>query len=509
MRDAEILANAGDAIVSADASRRIVQWNRKAELLFGYTRDEVVGRPLETLMPERYRPDHVGQVAAFAHEPVGARWMDHARTFGLRKNGEEFPVGVMISRIVVDGESIFTACIRDETEKRREDRERRVLADIGAALVSLDLQPGLADTVRVLSEEPGDAAVICLLDPDGALVQVAAGPGEPGDALAEQLIEALPPSRLPDHSLWRAVEAHRTVLRVLPSASLPQPSALFAPLLGPGGLMGVLGLASRERRFRPPDVRLAEEVARRVALFVANDRLHDQERRATALRDEGLGIVAHDLGNWIAAIRLQIQLLRRPGSAPERRERAPVDAIERATALMNRLVDDLLSITLLDASPFEVHPIRVDPGTLLGRVVELHRPGATARGLALQIEVPDGLPPAFADPGRLEQALGNLVNNALNFTPAGRVTLAARVDGPDLIFRVADTGVGIPPEHLPHLFDPFWRGSTDRSSGNGLGLYIAKGIAEAHGGRIWVESHPGEGSTFYLSIPAEEPVTRA
>jgi signal transduction histidine kinase len=132
-----------------------------------------------------------------------------------------------------------------------------------------------------------------------------------------------------------------------------------------------------------------------------------------------------------------------------------------------------------------------------------------AASLELTLEVEEELPDIFADRDRLLQIFENLIGNALKFTERGRISVGAKPKGPEVLFWVADTGSGISSEHLPHLFDRFWQAKEARRRGTGLGLPIVKGLVEAHGGRIWVESTVGRGTSFYFTIPTaasrEEP----
>jgi signal transduction histidine kinase len=143
-----------------------------------------------------------------------------------------------------------------------------------------------------------------------------------------------------------------------------------------------------------------------------------------------------------------------------------------------------------------------DGWLLLSDAIETSRPAAQQRGIALSAEAPAGYC-IRADPGRLLQVIGNLLTNALKFTPAGgRVLLSAKPVAGETVFTVSDSGPGIAPEDMNHLFERFWQARDGDSRGIGLGLTIAKGIVESHGGRIWVDSTPGMGSTFSFSIPA-------
>jgi signal transduction histidine kinase len=134
--------------------------------------------------------------------------------------------------------------------------------------------------------------------------------------------------------------------------------------------------------------------------------------------------------------------------------------------------------------------------------IDMLRPLADAQALALESEIPDDLPNVLADPPRIQQVLSNLVGNAIKFTPrGGRITVRATPDAVEVRLAVIDTGPGIPTDHLPHVFGRFWQARTSDTRGIGLGLAIARGIVEAHRGRIWVESRLGEGSAFYFTVP--------
>lgn len=177
--------------------------------------------------------------------------------------------------------------------------------------------------------------------------------------------------------------------------------------------------------------------------------------------------------------------------------------VEEAT-LLQHIVDDLQQLALADVGRLRLHPEPVDVADLVEQIATVYRAAAEAAELVLAAEV-TGRPHLDADPVRLRQAVGNLLANAVRYTPAGgRVSLRAYTDGDDVLIEVADTGPGIASEHLPHVFDRFWRAEKSRSrqtGGSGLGLAIVRQLAEAHGGAAKVSSEPGEGATFTLKLP--------
>jgi signal transduction histidine kinase len=254
--------------------------------------------------------------------------------------------------------------------------------------------------------------------------------------------------------------------------------------------------------YEPADLQLAEELARRAAVSVENARLYHAARRATQARDDVLVIVAHDLRNPLNTILVQANLLRRHMAEPERHSQKPAEVIERAATRMNRLIEDLLDVTRLEAGRLSVEPARVHAQRVVSEAVEAQRPLATSASLELRLELAADLPEVWADRDRLLQIFENLIGNALKFTkPSGRITVGAAPREGQVLFWVTDTGSGIAAENLPHLFDRFWQAKKGERRGAGLGLPIVKGLIEAHGGRIWVESLPGQGSTFFFTIP--------
>lgn len=222
-----------------------------------------------------------------------------------------------------------------------------------------------------------------------------------------------------------------------------------------------------------------------------------------AARDEFLGTVSHDLRSLLASLSVTATLVSR--HAPEGPDgdtlRRHAGTSQRIVTRMARLVGDLLDVVSIDAGRLTVVREPVEVVTLVRDTLEAFEPLAAAAQITLVAEpVAPGLH-ARLDAGRLLQVLGNLVGNALKFTPPeGRITLAVRAEGHELRFSVTDTGIGIAEELLPHVFERFQQARTDRR-GHGLGLHIAKCIVEAHGGRMWVESRAGAGSTFTFALP--------
>ena len=243
---------------------------------------------------------------------------------------------------------------------------------------------------------------------------------------------------------------------------------------------------------------LNDEVAR--SYDVERQKRHDAELLAHA-REDVLGLVAHDLRNPLNLIITTADLLLEEKIEPAR-QRELLEVAMRSGKQMNRLIEDLLDTVRLQAGKFSLDLEDVTLASILRQASESFRPAAERRGIRFDIIPPgDGIL-VRADPLRVSQLVGNIVGNAIKFTPErGRVTLKAAPDGDRVLIQVADTGPGIPPSDIPHLFDNFWQARNNDHRGVGLGLAIAKGVVEAHGGKIWCESTVGAGSTFSFTLP--------
>lgn len=219
-------------------------------------------------------------------------------------------------------------------------------------------------------------------------------------------------------------------------------------------------------------------------------------------RADVLSVVAHDLRNPLSLIASSASLQLEVDDLPSDRRRKLLELTQRAVRQMNRLIADLLDATRLQAGRLTLDLRDVDARLLVREAGETLRLAAEEKRIELRADPPDQKSIVHADEGRLLQAIGNLVANALKFTATGgRVVLSARPHGVEMVFSVAANGPGIPAEHLDHLFDRFWQARNGDRRGVGLGLAITKGIVEAHGGRVWVESAVGMGSTFSFALP--------
>lgn len=494
-----ILEVAADAVITIDESQVIVHFNRGAEQIFGYDRSEVLGRSLSLLLPARFRAAHPGYIASFGQSAETARLMGHRReVFGLRKDGTEFPAEASILKLDAhDGRRLYTAVVRDVTDRKRMDQQQRFLSEVSAALSgSLDYDATLESVARLPVPTLADACVLDVLDESGKLRRFIHGRPETAELDTELMTE-----------LMTELETEHVTDLVTESAMRERAirTLLTVPLNARGqpiGVLTLLGLAAA-RRYDSSDVVVAENFAARAALAISNARLYRAAQRATRARDEVLGVVSHDLRNPLSAIAMCSRVLTDtpPASDADRRELART--IHDSTTWMSRMIQDLLDVSAVDAGVLSVVCRGEEVEPIVSRAADLFTRTAADRAVQMTVDVESSLPRVQADAERLVQAVANLIGNAVKFTPAGgSVGISARARGGDVEIVVEDTGRGIAESDLPHIFDRYWH-SRGAAAGTGLGLAIARGIVEAHHGKIEVTSSAGVGSRFSILLRHE------
>lgn len=402
------------------------------------------------------------------------------------------------------------------------DRAATLLARAGRVLAgSLDVAETLRNVADLSVPQLADWCVVDLPGEDGRPRHVQAVAVDPARTAAlRDLLDRFPRWDGPranavaevlaagrSHRLAHATEpadgaqdeGQAALLRVLGPCS-----TLVVPLTADAAVVGALTLArTGRRRFSLADLAAAEELGALAGLAVRNATLYAQAQRAARMRDEVLGVVAHDLRNPLMAISMYAHVLQEAGLPAKHAEW--VDVVLRNTERMNALIQDLVDVSALEAGRLRVQPAPCAVGPLLAEAVQLLEPQAKAAGVVLRRGAGREPPAVLADRDRVLQVLSNLLGNAVKFTPAGgRVELAVEARGAEVAFTVRDQGPGIAADDLPRVFDRFWQGAGMRRGGAGLGLAIARGIVESHGGRIWAQSVPGAGSTFSFTLPVSE-----
>jgi PAS domain S-box-containing protein len=474
-----------DATVVADRLGRIVLVNAQTAALFGYEPEELVGAPVEMLIPERYRGAHPGHRNRYHQDPrprpMGAGGVE---LFGLRKDGSEFPAEISLSPLETEDGVFAVTAIRDVTARKRVESKFRALLEA-------------APDAMVIADARGRIALVN--------AQAERLFGYSREEMLGQLIEALIPARFRGGHRGHRAGYFRD----------PRPRAM-----GAAGLE-LLGLRKDGTEF-PVEISLSpleteEGTLAMTAIRDVTDRKRAEEERArlharleTLLADQNRFFtnVSHELRTPLALVLGPAEklLATEPGSAA----RADLEVIARNARTVLRHVNDLLDVSKIEAGRMAVDLAWVDASRLV-RLAAAHFEGLAAeRHVTLELDVPDSLPRAL-DAAKFQRILLNLLSNAFKFTPpGGRVRCSARaasgIGEPEggLVLEMADSGPGVAPEHRDAVFLRFRQLDATRHGGTGLGLAIAKEFSELHGGSISVTDAPEGGALFRLVLPRQE-----
>jgi signal transduction histidine kinase len=398
----------------------------------------------------------------------------------------------------------------------REERRAAFVAGAGQELTSsLDYDQTVLRFARLIVSNIAEVCVIDIAEATGALRRVA---GAHRDRARESIItrrvgtviEEVPEAivRVMKEREVRIIGAASQLIDYLDGELAGTPRSLMViPLVSRGETLGVVVMVAPEGSvFTRDDATLTAELARHGSLAVDNARLYLESQQAVRAREEVLAIVSHDLRNPLNAIMLAAQLLQTSAGIPAE-DREQIDAIDVSARRMRALIEDLLDVTRLEGNkqlPIEPKPVEVE--SLFRECYEIFKAQAASSEISLHYGIGEGVPRVWADRNRVMQVLSNLIGNAMKFTPkGGSVSYRAdRYDGSQVLFSVSDSGHGIPPENLENIFSPYWQAKRTARLGAGLGLPIAKGIVESHGGRIWVESEQEVGTKFFFTLPIAE-----
>ncbi len=438
-------------------------------------------------------------VRSFLGVPIRYEGQSRGNLYFVNKQGAaEFSADDQaMAEMLADRVAMATEVVRLRQVEQRERSRYQFLARAAPLLTESleDYQGTLQAIARVVVPALADVCAIDLVDEqDGGVREVAIHGADP--SRQEALLQLLGKFRRVPDDILLAIETKRPLRREL---------GIVAPMILRGRVIGVLRLAMAEsgRRYSDDDIPLAAEVARMAALAVNQATLYASARTAIEARDNLLAFIAHDVRNYLSTIRMAGELMSQAGPQGERRKgRRQLEAIKRAAVRMEHLIEGLRDASMIETGQFAVQKEPQEPAALAEEALRALEPQAEAASVRLALRVQDHPPRAHCDAGRVLQVLANLLGNALRFTPAGgevSITVKPAADG--VCISVSDTGCGIREEQLPHVFERHWRARPATRGSTGLGLFIAKGIVETHGGRIWVESKVGVGTTFSFTLP--------
>ncbi len=554
--------SASDAIISADSLGNIVYWNRAAESVFGYAVDEVLGRPLDFIMPERYRDAHHEGMAR-TNSGGESRVIGHTvELHGLRKDGAEFPLELSLSTWTIDGSVFYTGIIRDITERKQVERELHLMQTIALAVSTGDdlndaLYVGLKTVCDSTGWDYGEAWLPSETEDGTLLVRSPAyyvrDPAVQHFATMSARFSFRPGEGLPGRA-WQTCNAewvpdvtganwHRLIARASLAQEVGLKAAVAIPVLDREEVVAVivfymrgareqdtrlvklvtavaaeLGLLIRRKQAEDEVRRLNEELESRVRertaeLESANQHLQaeiEERKRLEAQKDEFISVASHELRTPLTAIKGYTQLaLKAAGARADEHLLSHLAIVDEKTDYLTRLVNAMLEVSGVESSSLQLKLTSFDLCQLVREVVGSRT--RSAYDFEFEVELPARPVIVEADKERIEQVLITLVENAVRYSArlAGserRVEVVVTAGAGEVATSVRDYGVGIPASQLGQVFNRFFRGANVKSArypypGLGLGLYVANGIVARHGGRMWVESTEGVGSTFSFALP--------
>ncbi len=530
---ATIVSRSLDGIITTNEWDLIELFNPAAEAIFGYRGEEVLGKPLTLLMPERYHEAYREGIKR-ASSKVESRIIGKTLELrGRRKDGNDFPLELSLAAWKVGRDARYACVIRDITERKLADKSERrhleqlrILNEIGQAVNStLDLQAVLNLLLSKIDETLPYAATTLRLhnQQTGSLEPVIARNLDEEQCKRSSEVY----KSIAMRGLSKAVFDSGAPLKVLNVQTDPrtvQPelfrkqglvSFLGQPLIADGAVLGVLGVYTKEPHdFTDEEVKFFSTLVAQVAVAIRNAQLYGQIRqqateleKANRLQADFTAMIVHDVRSPLMNIMSIASVLEDGvfGEMTAEQKKWAGKIIINSSNLAN-LVSDILDLSKLEAGHIKLVKERFDFGEFARSSLEDYLPRVKEKRISLSLNFDSDVGRIDADPRRLNQVLGNLVSNAIKFTPAGgAIEVGARREGSKGVeMRVKDSGVGIPPDEIGGLFRKYCQVSSAKATGEtgtGLGLVICKMIAEAHGGRIEVESEPGKGSTFTLTLP--------
>jgi PAS domain S-box-containing protein len=503
---AAIVASSDDAILSKNLEGIIETSNAGAERLFGYRPDELIGRPVTTLIPE----ERQGEEAEILARVRRGEHVEHFETVRLTKDGRKVDVSLTISPVRDASGRIVGASkiVRDISGRKRAEREldsqrewlRVTLSSIGDAVIATDVQGRIVFMNPVAESLTGWGAHTAQGRPCAEVFRVInENTGVPVEDPITRVLREGVVVGLGNHTVLVAADGHE---RPIDDSGAPIRSR-------DGTIVGAV-LVFRD----VTDRRLTE--AKQLASAAERERLLASERAARAeadhanrMKDEFVATISHELRTPLTAISGWAHLVAQHPDDPERTRRG-LEVIQRAARAQTQLISELLDLSRIVAGKLQLEIEAVDlPGVVDGAIQSLEMEAAAKR-VEIQRDVDRALAPISADPGRLQQAVWNLVSNAVKFTPSGGwVKVALRAHDGEAEITVRDNGMGIRPELLPFVFERFRQGTGlggPRASGLGLGLAIVKELVEMHGGTVSAASAgEGKGATFTIRLPMTAP----
>jgi len=525
--------SANDAIVTANAMGNIIDWNRGSEKIFGYTEIEAVGKPLTMIMPEQYRAGHNRGIERMRGGEELTLLGKTIELEGLRKDGSVFPLDLSISRWEIGKEQFVTGIIRDITERKKteETLNRRneylaISAEIGKLVTStLDLNSIFARTVNLINERfKFYHAGIFIVEETGFNAVVREATGVAGAEMKKNKHTLQINSKSIVGKVTgdgKSVIVNDVTADPLHKINplLPETRAEAAiPLRIGNRVIGAIDIQSKEvGAFTEDDVAVLQTLADQVAVSIDNARSFELSQQAVMemreidrLKSQFLANMSHELRTPLNSIigfsRVILKGIDGPVSELQQQD---LTAIYNSGQHLLSLINDILDLSKIEAGKMELAFDEVNMTDITSSVLSTMSGLVKDKQIQLKSIIEPDLPTVRADTIRVRQVMINLLSNAAKFTDEGDIMVEVRLrPGPtgrnEVCVSVIDTGQGITPEDQAKLFQPFTQvddSPTRKTGGTGLGLSICQHLINMHGGRIWIDSEVGKGSTFSFTLP--------
>lgn len=530
-----LLEHAPVAIVIVDQAGRIVMANRRAEESFGFELGTMSGLGVEDLLPEALQIIHQQHRTNYFEAPTARKMAAGRDLTGRHRNGQDFPVEIALNYIESDQGKLAVSFINDVTDRRRFEQALRRQQEYSAALLDtalgimnrLDLNDLLRDLiVRAASLLNVRRAELYLVDhkrkelvsqalfTDGRVVQQRGHSQKISEGVSGRVWEMGEPLVITDYARWkyrvqRLVDQHV----VEASDTIPEMTVAAVPLKVGHQVVGVLDVVIKEddRDFSDEDLSVLVQFGDLAALTIDNARLYStaltaqaEAEAASRAKSTFLANMSHELRTPMNAILGFAQLMERDPDLPQT-QRENLSIIERSGEHLLDLINDVLEVSKIEAGQVDLDLENFDLKHLLSNIEVMLSIRAAKKGLDLHITYADGVPQYIrTDESKLRQVLLNLVGNAVKFTETGSVTVDVSFtpETSHLVFKVADTGVGIAKDELPRLFEAFTQTASGRNlrEGTGLGIPISQQYIHLMGGTLEVESEVGVGSVFTFTV---------
>lgn len=516
-RLAAVVESSDDAIISMTVEGVITTWNKAAELLYGYTPNEVLGKPVSILAPPGKKDDFPKYMKMLRE---GKR-VEHFETQRRTKSGDILEVSITVSPIRDQVGKIIgvSKVARDITERKRAEAKQKFLERVSTVLnASIDYETTLKNLGELIVPYLADYCRIVVLDDDSSIKDIIINHvdqrqiplvkelymtyKDEQSAGVMTLIKSGKPelfTRLSEEILSNTPIGILRLIKVLRLKSY-----MGVPILVRNKVVGAItfSLTREGRSYNKNDLLLAQEIARRASLALENAKLYAEAQNAISLRDEFISVASHELKTPITSLKIYTQVLMNQLSKQQNGFSVkPLIKMDEQINKLTNLINDLLNIAKVQTGKLEFNDEFFDLNELAKNTVEYVQPTVQNHKIVLRGQIKKKV---FGDKDRIGQVLTNLITNAIKYSPdSDKVIVQLRSEKDSAVICVQDFGIGIDEEHQKKIFERFYRVNNEKEKtfpGLGLGLYISYQIVKRHGGDMSVVSSKGKGSIFRFTL---------